>query len=403
MRLLRTISGLALVAVLSAPASAQSTASMSGPAEFPPSSFSGAQYVDSNGCVFIRVGYGGETNWVPRVTRDRQPICGQQPTFGAAAPVSVATGPAPTEAPDLPDAPAAPQVTVATAPEARPVQPQTAQPQPVQPQPTIAAAAPAPTQPVQTATARPVPAPAAARPVRTPAAPAMVSCQGLPAGAAHYMRGADVRCGPQAIHPADGQPVIRTAAIRAGITTSAPSATGAAASAGAPPLTPLIVPEGYRPAWDDGRLNAYRGLAMATPQGNAEMAQVWSNTLPRVAIQPDPAADGVPVPRTAMVTRASSTPTLAVSDSDSAPETPVVRVSSTDRFVEVARFTDRDSADAARRALQQRGLATHLGGLRHGGQVRGYLVLAGPFEDPQLLGRILVQARRFGYPGATTR
>ena len=50
------------------------------PAEIPPTSFEGRQFVDSQGCVFLRAGIDGNTYWVPRLNNVRKPICAQKPT-----------------------------------------------------------------------------------------------------------------------------------------------------------------------------------------------------------------------------------------------------------------------------------------------------------------------------------
>ena len=68
------------------------------PAEIPPPSFQGNQYVDSRGCVFVRAGFQGAESWVPRVGRNRQQICGARPSLGpaeAAAQTAVRAAPVP--------------------------------------------------------------------------------------------------------------------------------------------------------------------------------------------------------------------------------------------------------------------------------------------------------------------
>ncbi len=65
-------------------AQAQSFAQLGGPVNLPPAGFSGEQFVDNRGCLFLRAGFGDVVNWVPRVNRDHAPLCGYPPTFGAA-------------------------------------------------------------------------------------------------------------------------------------------------------------------------------------------------------------------------------------------------------------------------------------------------------------------------------
>lgn len=71
-----------LVAVgASGSAVAQGRGAIDGPAENPPTSYSGKQFVDSKGCVYIRTGYGGDIIWAPRLTSERKALCGYRPTI----------------------------------------------------------------------------------------------------------------------------------------------------------------------------------------------------------------------------------------------------------------------------------------------------------------------------------
>jgi SPOR domain len=352
MRFISLVSALALGAALGAalagPGSAQTVSQLGGPAELPPSGYSANQYVDSRGCVFIRAGYGGQETWVPRVTRQRQALCGYQPTGGGGATAVVSVAP-----PITPQAPATPEppVTIVVAPT-RPVQ--------------------------QTVVVRQVPVQTAPAPVTVTVTTAAVAtrpgnCPNLPGSAGQFMRGENERCGPQPNHPGD---------VAGGMVIGYGDASGT-----------YSAPEGYRTVWTDGRLNPYRGLAVATPQGAAAQDQYWQNTVPLTAI--DLRVVIVPDPGPATVTRSSSTPSSAAA-ATSAP----VQVAATDRYVEVARYRDRSLADRARQQLLGQGMPTSLGMVSGSGTL---VVLAGPFDDPQSLGRTLNRALDLGYSAAVTR
>ena len=137
----KVLSSAILVTLLSASwTQAQTLASIGAPDNLPPSGFSGQQFIDSRGCLYLRAGFGGAVNWVPRVDFARKPICGMIPSFGTAEVAVVKADPAPV----VPVAPVA-----AVAPTA--VAPPVAVPKP--PVVAVANAAPAP----QAAPANPTP------------------------------------------------------------------------------------------------------------------------------------------------------------------------------------------------------------------------------------------------------
>ena len=73
---------------------AQSLTSSEGPANLPPADFTGTQFVDNKGCVYIRTGRKGATSWTPRVSRDRKLVCGFKLSFTGTSAVPLRQKPA---------------------------------------------------------------------------------------------------------------------------------------------------------------------------------------------------------------------------------------------------------------------------------------------------------------------
>lgn len=306
------------------------------PAELPPASFDGTQYVDSTGCAFIRAGVGGMVNWVPRFDRDRNPVCGLAPSMPR-------------------------QTQVAAAPATQPT-----------PKEPVRAASPSPAPKVATRPAAPVPAkPApAAVPAAAPAATMVVgnTCPNYDTLAQHWVRTASgglLRCGPQRIHPSDGK------------RTDGPGGRVWQPDGGQRP-----VPEGYRPAWTDDRLNPDR--ARGTAQGDAQMQRTWTQTVPQQLVNPTSRAATVPYDR--QVSTRSATPQPATAQ----------------RFVQIGSFGVPSNAHGAATRFQAQGLPVRVSTVRQGGR-NLQVVMIGPLGGAAEVERALNAARQAGFRDAFVR
>jgi cell division septation protein DedD len=289
-------------ALSTGPGVAQSLRNLPVPAEFPPASYTGTQYVDSAGCVFIRAGVGDNVTWVPRLTRSRQPLCGFAPSLAGASPQ-----PAPAQQTQRATA----AQRTAPAPRRAEARPEPASARPAARTPervtVITIPGPAPRSAAASATAAPRPAPKpAAAPIRTttatttttarrivPPDPGRTACAGLSGVSAAYTvqhNGSPVRCGPQAAHyityahggGARGAATAPPPGTRATPDTVPPGTRVAPARVYASQkasLAGIRVPQGMKPVWEDDRLNPRR--AHQTFEGKARMELMWTNTVPR--------------------------------------------------------------------------------------------------------------------------
>lgn len=491
MRTSRLVSILVLSTVLSATAGhAKTLRDAEQPAEFPPRSYSGKQYVDSQGCIYVRAGVGDAVTWVPRVSRSRQVVCGYQPSLAGASqrslpvisdPVAPAAPRTQTVAAPRPHTPSAPVRPAAAAVVAAPAVAVPAQrtnastpwwkhkPSPA-PEPTVWVNAPAATVATTTTASAaprssaaaptawwaqkpsagpqptvfvnassPAPSPASA-PAPQPQTVAVRSVSSLSAACPNaeviskrYIGSGNryaVRCGPQNDHP--GSYGVGPAQLRPVQTASlAPSATAVTgtrntatriqvatgpAYTSAIPVAPVQIPKGYKAAWDDGRLNPSRG--QGTALGQAQMAQVWTNTVPRQLVTGNTGRDvtlaathqNLIQQRNGSQVSASSQRARTRVVKARAPATQAAAAAPTRnttapaafRYVQVGTFGVPANAQATAARLQNMGLPVRFANFTQKGRPLK-IVLAGPFSSQAQLNQALSSARRAGFKDAFFR
>ncbi|APX90279.1 hypothetical protein BV394_11545 [Brevirhabdus pacifica] len=412
-----------------ATAQAQTLRNSSGPAERPPASYTGKQFVDSKGCIYVRAGFGGNTTWVPRVDRSRKVVCGARPTAIVGA--EKVDPPATTVNPTVTEPPRA--VVLKPAPV-------------VVPKPVVRQVV---RKPVAVAKPKPKSAPKPARTVAKPRVTARPACDYGPASSAYVNSGTryPVRCGPQAQHPADAvrAPVNRGLNDNTGIAVK-PRLNVRGSSKGAVPVTrsaitndvviapprPVTIPRGYKRTWDDGRLNPKRGIGKLS--GELASSLIWTRTVPRRLIDATTGedvtvrygflrypyvsyaqqkrallAEGAPIHEIDVQTRAAprvTTRTITPSARARTTRTPSETARTTKnaaksgqaaRLVSVGVYSDQATIDRAVARLRSIGLTPRLG--RTSG---GTIVAAGPYA-PDDAARVLEQARRAGFPAASLR
>ena len=360
------------------------------PANLPPASYQGDTFVDNEGCIFVRAGFDGNVTWVPRVTRSREQVCGQSPTFGDdVAAADQAPDPAPAPPPDPAPAPD---------PDPAPVPDPDPAPSPA-PAPSAVASGPSSSSTQPSAAGSPRPGAPAADPVRSQAAtpPRIVRTAPMPAGAPQIVPAPRV-----ATVPGAQMIVVPPVPSASGTRTTTASAPATVTTGGwiLPPSTTQsadrpVIPDGFRAAWTDDRLNPMRGWQR--PAGIEATNRIWTETVPRRPIGTDaprravsPGAALQATNRTLQTFEPAARAIVSTKrDPDTAPARPVL--------IQTGVFADPRNAQAAASRLRAAGLP-----VRTLAQAQGTAVFAGPFDTARA-GQALSRVRAAGFSDAFRR
>lgn len=425
--------------LLAGGAQAQTLAQIGGPANLPPKSYRGMQFVDARGCLFLRAGFGGSTGWVARVDYSHKPICGMVPTGSAAAQAAVTADMAPD-----PKA-SAPQVAAKTAAVAAPVAEAPSAPQkngtglawlfgtaPEAPAPKVAAM-PAPVAPAAPSYQADAVATFVSgvqcyanapklESVNVTGGTALVCTRGD--GSTNGWRPPMIANATQAqvaakTAPAMAEPVampapvvmpaqiVQVAPIKVApvqiIMPKAPAPQSIAQTVALQPSTPQPVkrafavpkpPKGWVMAWQDDRLNPMRGIG--TAQGQAQQDQIWTRTVPMVLV-------GDPLPKQSGLGGILGMH-VAVSTM-SAPQSLAgtgATATSAGQSIQIGSFSDPANAAGAMAQLAALGLSVSTFPTKRNGKVY-QVVSAGPFGSAAEANAGLADVRGAGFSDAYLR
>ncbi len=360
------------------------------PAEFPPADFTGNQYVDSNGCAFIRAGIGGATDWIARMSRSREPLCNFQPSFPAGT-----AGPAPGRVAPL-DAPIiniTPPAAVAAAPAPAQTRSATA---PIQTVASLPARRPAPAvAPAPVVSPQVIAPPAAPEPPRVTLAQACEGRFGIQPGFVSARTGNPIDCGPA--------PVAQVASAPAPVTPAAPEPRRMTMAQ----ICAEVAASGTRFVRPDGSpitCAAPAPVAVAAAPAPAPVPAPTPAPAPRAVMASAPApqvlpgyekvwTDGRINPQRGQVAQAGS----RVSTRTTAPASTTAAVM-THRYVQVGTFGV--PANAARMIERLGGMGYPVASAKSG---HLKVIAAGPFNTPAELASALQSVRGMGFVDAYTR